>query len=102
MGPARRLCLVQQGEVIAAVFLPAIFVGLSALRLLFTVTDGLERVRAHAALEQRLLGGVGTVFTQRQVELSGTTFITIAFNLDFPALLLDQLCSLGQGLLCVR
>src|SRR6266404_473196 len=40
---------------IAAVFLPAIFIGLRACRLLFSIADGFERVRAHTILGQRLL-----------------------------------------------
>src|SRR6478735_11470705 len=35
---------------------------------------------------------------QRQVVLCGTTVVAIAFNLHLPALLLDELCSLGQSL----
>src|SRR5689334_23501817 len=94
--------LVQQREVIAAVLLPAILVRVSALRLFLAVADGLERVRADTILLQGLFGGVRAALTQSQVVLGGTAVIAVAFNLYFPALLLDQLRSLRQSLLRIR
>src|SRR5579859_5740583 len=86
---------------IAAVFLPAIFVRFSALRLFLAVADGLERVRANTILLQGLFGCVGTAFTQSQVVLGGTALVAVALNLYLPTLLLDELRSLCQCLLRV-
>src|ERR1041384_2370330 len=84
---------------IAAVLLPAILVGLRALRLLLAVADGLQGVCAHPSLEEGLLGGVGAALAQSQVVFGGTAFVAVAFNLHLPPLLLDELCSLSKLLL---
>src|SRR6266481_1266302 len=87
---------------IAAVFLPAIFIGLRAGRLLFSIADGFERVRAHTILDQGLLCGICAAFAQRQVVFGGTAVVAVALNLHLPAFLLDELCGLGQRLLRIR
>src|ERR1051326_5717654 len=87
---------------IAAVLLPAIVIGLSTLRLLLAVADGFERICAHATLEEGLLGGIGAALAEREVVFRGTALVTVAFNLDLPALLLDELRGLGKLLLRVR
>ncbi len=81
--------------------LPAILVRVGGDRLLLSIADGLDGIGAYAALDQRLLGRVGPTFTQRQVVFGGTAFVTVAFDLDFPTVLLDGLRSLGQRLLRV-
>src|SRR5579864_177448 len=86
---------------IAAIFLPAIFILLSALWFFLAVADGLERIGANAVANQRLLGRVSATLTQRQIVLGGTAVVAVAFNLDLPALLLDDLCRLRQCLLRV-
>ena len=93
--------LVQQDEMIVAVLLPAIFRGFGTNRLLLAIADGLELVRIHAGLDQELLGCVGAVFTQRQVELGRTAVIAAAFNPYFPVrMLADGLGRARQRLLC--
>src|SRR5258707_4641708 len=87
---------------IAAVLLPAILVRLSALRLFLAVADGLDGVCTNTVPNQRLLGRVSTMLTQRQVVFGGTTVVTVALNLYFPAFLLDDLCSLCESLLRIR
>src|SRR6267154_3805043 len=42
------------------------------------------------------------MLTQRQVVFGGTTVVTVALNLYFPAFLLDDLCSLCESLLRIR
>src|SRR6476661_3762320 len=87
---------------IAAIFLPAIFILFCALRLFLAVADGLERVSTNAVANQRLLGRVSATLTQRQVVLGGPSVVAVTFNLDLPALLFDDLCRLCQCLLRVR
>src|SRR5579864_274469 len=84
---------------IAAIFLPAIFILVSALRLFLAVADGLDGVGTNAIANQRLLGRVSTTLTQRQIVLSGTAVVAVAFNLHLPAFLLEDLFRLRQFLL---
>src|SRR5262249_22800048 len=94
--------LVDQDKMIAAVFLPAIFIGLSTDPLLFALTDFAKRIRANSVLDERLTGGFGTVLAEREVVLGGAALVATAFNPHLPVVLLDQLRGLGQRLLRVR
>src|SRR5215470_305680 len=91
-GPVRRnRWLVGQQEVIVAVPLPALFVGVGTHRLLFAVADGLDLAGTYAILHQSLLCRGCAALAQGQVVLDRPAFVAIAFNADHPAaVLLDH------------
>src|ERR1700733_2700505 len=74
--------LLIQREAGTAILLPASLIGLAAELLLLAVAHGAHAVRAHTPVDQRLLGRIGTVFTQRQVVLSRSAVIAISPDND--------------------
>src|ERR1700733_928785 len=72
------LRLLIEREAGTAVLLPASLIVRGAELLLLAVAHGAHSIRAHAAVDQRLLGCIGTVFTQRQVVLSRSPVIAIS------------------------
>src|SRR6185312_1188957 len=70
--------LLVDGECCAAVLLPARFVVLGAELLFLAVADGAQPVGAHTGGNQRLLGGVGAVFTECQVVFHRAALVAIS------------------------
>src|SRR5258708_3675311 len=72
-----------QCEFCTAVLLPAFLGRLDAERLLLAVTDGAnDAVGGHAGVDQGILGGLGTVLTQRKVVLFRAALVAIAADHD--------------------
>src|SRR5215467_7327578 len=98
-GPVRRnRWLVGQQEVIVAVPLPALFVGVGTHWLLLAVADGLDLAGTYAVLHERLLCRRCAPLAQGQVVLDGAAIVAIAFDADHPAaVLFDHRSRLGDG-----
>src|SRR5690348_17617458 len=74
---SRGRLLLRDGEVPAAVLLPAGFVGFGSERLLLAVADGINPARADAARGQSVLDRIGAPVSQSQVVLGGSALITV-------------------------
>src|SRR5512134_1637859 len=69
-------------EVDAAVPLPAVLVGLGALRPLFAVTDRVQLVGRYSHLHEEFLAGGGTAVAETEVVLRGAAFVAVTLKSD--------------------
>ena len=74
--------LAVDGELSAAVLLPAGFVLLGAELLLLAVADDADAVGGDAGVDQRGLGGVGAVLAEGEVVLGRAAVVAVAADDD--------------------
>src|SRR5579885_3656915 len=77
-------------ELRAAVLLPALFGVVGAELLLLAVAHRTQTVRAYSRIHQRLLGGIGAVFAQRQVVFRRAALVAISSNHHLDVRMLVQ------------
>src|ERR1700684_1961148 len=97
---ASRHPLLIEGELGTTVLLPARFILFGAELLLLAVADGANPAGVNTGLNQRSLGGVGTILTQRQVVLCRSTIVAITGDHDVCSWMrLKERCVLSNGCL---
>jgi hypothetical protein len=72
--------LLCQGEMCAAVGVPALFVALRAERLFLAIADGADAGGRNGQLYERLLGGRGAIVAECEVVLGRAAFVAVALD----------------------